>query len=343
MNTLCLLLPLASWTAAAVPVTYVSAGAPTHLILRDIGEMSGVRLEADAGTTWEPLVVRFANVPLEEAKSKIATALEAEWRREGDRHLLFRSGKIEGEQERRSAALREKEIREMQQAVREAMTPWDVSKAIDAHERAGRLLKANPGSPAANAARLESRLAWPQERAILKLVARIDPRDLAAIEPHSQRIFSTHPTRREWPLGSSGAQVITELALEHDEMVSKAGRLSDEVRRAIADPDMNLTFKTTPSRSPVAILHLRVVRDADLLHFVLSEFDEAGSFLSESDIAQPLRTSSPLRPEDFMDAKFAVPEMAREYLKLRRSRSPGARPKAGLLRRPICRSRFGVS
>src|SRR5437868_7113454 len=84
--------PLLIALAFAQTATYETTGERVAVFLPRLGAQLRLNLEAAKSTAADVVVVRFNDVSAKEAMDKIATTLNAEWRKEGSVTFLARTG-----------------------------------------------------------------------------------------------------------------------------------------------------------------------------------------------------------------------------------------------------------
>ncbi len=207
-------------------VTFTNAGAPIPALVEQLSATAKVRLFAPVAFQKDIVTLRVKEARLGAVMDKIADLTAGDWKRADDGYTLTRSGaKLRAEQQAEfeaQVAMFQKAI-DRQKANLVKMEPWDekTAKAVaiglnEAQRSQGR----SDGSMAFDSGawrRIQSLDArGPGGRAMSRIVATLQARDLAALPFEYKIAFSDKPTRLQRELPASVVPALKDLASEQN-------------------------------------------------------------------------------------------------------------------------------
>lgn len=201
-------------------ITYTTPVASIDQVLADLTRIGGVTLRSGTQTKNDVLCLRLKDATVQEVMDRIAEVLDAEWRPSDGGYLLTRTGASELKVQREEAAQRgnaiEAAIRKMLAEVDQTpkLTEEEMRKAADEMRREfesmtrGARGNAGPGLQRAVRGLREMSQKQPGGRAIVRLLAGINPAELGAMGPGTRVVFSTRTTPMQKPLPGNAQQII---------------------------------------------------------------------------------------------------------------------------------------
>ena len=236
-----------------LPATRIEA------ILPKLTQTSGIRFAAMQSVREEVLVCCVEDVPLRDLIAKIAKAATATWTIERDgTYTLGRPREFEERQRKQWADKREAELKELARAFRRRALPeekpWtegDAFNLLTAMSDLNKEAKPDNRRYFEESTKLHERLIG--GRAIARILADIDLRPIANSFPNERVVFSTHPTKAQFPLGKGAAGALREFEGEQVAMADAAKRFP-RVPLSLDQVSGGLVYYTEPlARSPVAV------------------------------------------------------------------------------------------
>jgi hypothetical protein len=265
-----------------VPVTLEARTQSLAKLLEGLSEDVGIRLEADATTARELVVVRVRDVPLPTLMAKLAETIDAEWVERGGRHTLTRPAA-------RAQAQVRKEERQRLESLAKRLEEISLG-----HARQGAL---DEGA----AERLALRIAdlaqtgvrgtyrdirslselTPSSRLIARLLPKVGPVEMAAIPAGRRVVFSTSPNRMQRALPREALDEVLTFAREQNLLASAlegrlAPRNSAQGSYLPYDLDNASTIDAPPAKVLLAVHHTE--RDSYQAEVVVA--DESGKILA---------------------------------------------------------------
>lgn len=183
-------------------ITYTAAARPLAEVVDALAKQSGLKLKVDTDIEDEPLILHLQEVPAKEAMDKIADVFASDWVDHKEYLRLERS-------EKKVAKLRDEWLRHRAQAIKASLNDLvklgsSYPKLDDKNAEAlvDEIVQNENPKPGAN------REAWvanlfkagtksPAHRLFLKILARLDPMEIAKIPKGGRVVFSTNPTRMQ--------------------------------------------------------------------------------------------------------------------------------------------------
>ncbi|HWA84411.1 MAG TPA: hypothetical protein VG820_13295 [Fimbriimonadaceae bacterium] len=209
------------------PVTLTVRAEPIREVCAKLSDATHLSLSVRGTLGDEPLIAKFANVPLATAMSKIAEATDATWTRVGETsYELARTPAIEKREYADHIAMRAKSISD---EIRRSAASIELDKPLNAigveallkARNLGQQLKGIQRSDAIETA--DRKL--PPNRLLIRLLAAIDPTQLAAIPPYGCEVFSSRPNATQHPLPPAANEAIAQFAQERRLMIEGLAKL----------------------------------------------------------------------------------------------------------------------
>lgn len=202
-------------------ITYTGNAVPLRAAVDAISKQSGVKLKVDPDLEEEPIFLRLEQVPMTEALSRIADVFAADWVDHGDYRQLEQSEKRISEIR---AALLSKRVLAIKESMDKLVKTTSEAPPLD-QERAEKIVaayikldaQAQPGRSAdADKQHLALAVQLPATRFGAKILATMDPSDLATIGTNERAVYSTNPNEMQRPLGAFDPAIVAELNRERD-------------------------------------------------------------------------------------------------------------------------------
>ncbi|MBS1714070.1 MAG: hypothetical protein JST30_07000 [Armatimonadetes bacterium] len=176
------------------PLVDVKTWGPARDVVRRLATASGQNLTVSPELAWEPLVLRLKGASVVQVKSRLATALDAEWTVGGDGEVLRPSEAV-------CLARRTAEAQDYQDKVRAALampyTKESVMKLLEERDRAAAAWR--PGKGIAESVSPTGSLMdnSPRQRLAMRLILSVAPAELAASTDEGRSVFAASPTARQ--------------------------------------------------------------------------------------------------------------------------------------------------
>jgi len=177
--------------------SYTTRAVPLHIALESLSKSTGIHLECSPDLDQEPIILRLKDVPVKVAMDKIAYVFAGEWKKIGDRYRLI-EGKAADDAHAQCIKDKAEAFRKgLSDAVATAhldqrFTVVDADKAVEQLVRAEKVRN----NEAIQAARTLS----PAGRMLLRVLQRMDPAEIATVQPNHRMVFSNTPTSLQLPL-----------------------------------------------------------------------------------------------------------------------------------------------
>ena len=264
-------------------------------LLERLSAQTGAHLKAAPNLAQEILFVRVKGVRLEDLETRVAQALAARWKSDGEFKILTRTSADEKAIWNAHVTYRRKLVDEAMKVAANRLEP-----KFDARSLASGLAALGEGGDDlatqrrryTNEAELFAR--GPMARLLDRLVLACNPNDLAAVGPFERRIFRVDPTRMQCGIDQKKYDdAIAAFAAEQQAWQDAAGRATfaeDPTGRMVSDPRAQLNID--PKLGPVS---LEVKRGEMSALFMVNLTDEAAKpfgfgILSQTIYADPART-----------------------------------------------------
>jgi hypothetical protein len=187
-------------------ITYTARALPLRAVVEALSKQTGVKLKAASELEEEPVILRLDHVPLKDVLDKLADVFAGDWVDHGDFKRLERSDeKIAAIR----AALHQKKLVAIRDSIEAIKKRVEQAPALD-QAHAEELVKSYmlldqqypQGGQNTDAAKKHMLLAsqLPETRIGTKIVANMDPEELASIPDNERAVFSTAPNSMQHPL-----------------------------------------------------------------------------------------------------------------------------------------------
>lgn len=183
-------------------------------IAAELEKASGVKLEIYGTLQREILFVDAKHVTLHQLMDRIAQATDAQWTKERETYRLERPGPVVTAQERKEFENRVARVvtyrdRSVEEVSKQA--PWNADSPVKVAESIINTLTRLSTEPAKDTDyKLVEDLSkqQPINRTLLRLVASIDPADLATLGPDERVVYATNPKRSQKAMPSRSLAVL---------------------------------------------------------------------------------------------------------------------------------------
>lgn len=190
--------------------------APAAAAMKQLGAVAHVQLLTSPQTAKDVVCFKFKDVPLSDAMLRIADAIDGSWKQEGHAYRLIRTSAQQNAEVRKEfdetvAGIR-KSIQKRAVALQE-MHPWAKEESEALATKVQSLIKSfNPKDVTSDWYRKGTNLSTqtPIGRALTKVVAALDPVELASLPQEMKTVWSSNPTPTQKPLPSEISQIADE-------------------------------------------------------------------------------------------------------------------------------------
>lgn len=267
-------------------VTYSTVAVPTGRAVQEIAKLTGVKLDVSPSQNRDILVIHVTDVPLRKLMDQIATATTGEWRQDGDVWRLIRDGAKQSAEER-------KELQEQTAKVREV-----IKKLVESHKQKPEIAKGEGEEAEIMAEAMAGMGMFGGSKAVVDLLARVDPALIAGMEKDARLVFGTNPTRMQRPLTIDPAMV-TKMVEEHNK-AAQAWKEAEANRVVTAEEEQMMKWaerftpwlrRRDPITTPPAKALFVITRDGSFMGGTsasLRLFDAKGQVILESTQQIPL-------------------------------------------------------
>ena len=209
--------------ASMANITGDFMGMSAEALVKELAKQSGQDLRASATVQSEVLFMSVHDKPLEDVKARLANAMGAEWKKEGDTWFLTRSGVLAQQQKNKEIADRAERLRAelaKQIEAQAKLAAFDATEANRLAQEFQTAIEAARNGRDPNNWRRVMGLAdqLPGTRAIITLLARMDMKSLAAIPAGARLVFSTNPTQMQTALPSGTVQLAQKMSADQEIM-----------------------------------------------------------------------------------------------------------------------------
>lgn len=215
-------------------------------ILASLSQQVGEKLVCAPGLEKEILMIRVKNVSWPVLKTKLAEVSWAQWRKREDEWVFERPQSLVRLHKEAVLRKRAAEFKSQIKAVNSRLTAWTPatlnqllakqSQAAETEFNAGVETKS-----AAIQAMLRTGIDTPAGRALTRVLALIDPAELASLSRNSMAVYSTRPTAVERKLPDGTGDVLKQFVVEHESYAAGiAGRKDLFAPVAYLDPRFNV-------------------------------------------------------------------------------------------------------
>lgn len=211
-------------------LNYTAAAFPIQRICADLSTQVGVKLRVTDDLANEPLVVRFKDVPLNEALGKIASTVRAEWVRGKEEILLTRPQKLQQKLEEEEYELRLAQVREGIAATRKRLSDQGLLGAAEAQSLVAefaRLENMDPERRNSMAVRQQTaqlNASTPGARFAARIIATLDPEQVANLPEDERIVLSNLPNRMQHPIANWNPAWMDQLVAENNHYVAAMER-----------------------------------------------------------------------------------------------------------------------
>lgn len=207
--------------------------------LEALGKIAGFPLLAAQVVQNDVLVINVADVPVGDLMKRIANVTSCDWQRDGAGFRLVRSEakmRIDEANERRESvdAVRQAIARTVKSnGEQKDMTRAEADKLVQERLAIMDRLQTTENQELNMGAWKEyekMRSGRPIERLLVRVIAQLDPAQLAAIPPGERRVFAVLPTRMQLRLGPGAQQALADFAQDQailNEAADNAGLKRD--------------------------------------------------------------------------------------------------------------------
>jgi len=213
----------------AATLSYRTNAKRAKLVLAEISQVAGMKLEASGATADEILAIRLDKAPVEEAMKRIAWAVSGEWTPHNGGLMLTRQPSLEHAEERREAALTGRAIAESIARRVKLITDNPNFTSVEADRLAAsaagyaKSQEAEQGDQfAPGRVRIEG--SAPIGRALTRLVATLDPADLVSLSVGIKVAYAVDPTPAQRQLAPAASTVLDQFMDEQEEWRAAAMR-----------------------------------------------------------------------------------------------------------------------
>jgi len=214
---------------------------PVAKVVAELSRASGIPMEAAMNLKADVVILRVHDLAVSEIQKKLAETIDATWRSENGMYRLTRTDKQTTEQETRERKYRAKQIADeiaKSKAAREtAMTAESARKLVNQFVQ---MRDKNPNYAFQPYRDLTSAFAaTPSQKAMLTLVSRLDPADLAMLQPGERIVFSDKPTRVQQKFPFDDSDVLSRFGQEQaiwNDAVSAAPAAAPGGTQVAGDP-----------------------------------------------------------------------------------------------------------
>ncbi|MGV3618950.1 MAG: hypothetical protein ACO1SV_26790 [Fimbriimonas sp.] len=229
LASLALVAPVGWAQDVSQKVTFSAPAGRASVLLKKLGDQTGVTLETTNQTKDEVLLIRVKDVPLKDVLERIAKVSDADWRADGNGFRLSRSGErqneaVKAELEARTEALG----RQLKEAMeRQAKLPaWDnaqATKHADRQVAQREAMMRGEGVLRLSGADAFATEETPGGRVLVTLLAGLGPKALAAVGPTHRIVYALNPTRAQRPLAANSGTLLRKY-VENQKLYAEAFR-----------------------------------------------------------------------------------------------------------------------
>ncbi|MBL8059655.1 MAG: hypothetical protein JNK63_02940 [Chthonomonas sp.] len=258
VRSLSVLAALAASVTSFANITGDFMGVTAENLVKELAKQSGEDLKASATVEKEILFLSVNGKPVEEVKARLAAAMGAEWKKEGDTWYLTRTGILAQQQKNKEIAARADRLRA------------ELAKQVEAHaklaafdnDEANRLTNEfQTATEAAQSGRdpnswrkvMELANQLPGARAIISLVAKMDMNALASIPAGGRQVFATNPTQMQLALPGGTVQLAQRMAADQAVFTQVAGSRLGQMGTMITGGGNQGTAPTGPATRALLI------------------------------------------------------------------------------------------
>lgn len=196
-------------------INFKAPAAPAKRIFEELSKVTGVPMVASSPIASDVLLLNLSDVTVGETMEKIATTLNAEWRKEGSGYVLYRGANLEAAEKRAETAARVAEFKtNLNKTIEEQkkLGQFDsgaAKKIVDAQNKMNEELGRQDGG----AFRISGDFnavsrGTPSARAIATLLSRLSDQQIAALTSENRVVFGLNPTRMQLAMPNGSNQIL---------------------------------------------------------------------------------------------------------------------------------------
>lgn len=216
-----------------VRIDLVCVGADVPRVVADLAKVSGVKLTAPAVFKRDIIMLSVHQAPLKSVMERVANLCAAEWKSdETGFQLVVSAEKRRAEEAREREALRAAYARaiEIEKKKAAGLPAWSVDYAKATRAAIDQLDGAATDDNSADRYEILS-ARTPSGRGLTRLLALADPGFLADHWRQGTVVFSTQPTRMQFPMPSGAGPALDALKRECDDWAARTADEPDSPRR----------------------------------------------------------------------------------------------------------------
>ncbi|MBN9502464.1 MAG: hypothetical protein J0H02_11875 [Armatimonadetes bacterium] len=193
-------------------VDFRNVAAPVKSVLEELSKAADTSLSAAPDVASDIIVLNLKGTPLNEALTKIADTLHAEWRKEGAGYVLYRGTNREKADEQAELVAKIQLIRNQiadlsnQQTKAGEFDAKAAQKMVD--EQSKMFSEATNGGVVSLKGNFDDLTkSSPSARAIVSLLRNMSDAQIASLITRTRVVFATNPTRMQSPLPGGASQI----------------------------------------------------------------------------------------------------------------------------------------
>jgi len=287
---LCMFASMAAAQSISTRVTYFTRAARASVVVKELGRLAKIDLQATPNIDGEILVIDVKNQPLSELMSRIATVTDGEWKQVGPAYRLQANQALRSKEERDELEKRAKDIRktilEQDKGERRRLAEWEQVHAYSERQKKvgpsatiDQGLKEKMESLSASFMNFFPDNVGSEDLSIgaittTRLLERVDPVVLAKIKPGDVVVFSTKPTPTQFKLDKNAMSLVNELVEEYN----KNNALSPPQTRRASHGGHTFTFTPPAHIGPISktLVTVDINREFELFEVSLSLYGSDG-------------------------------------------------------------------
>jgi hypothetical protein len=196
-------------------LTYSTVAVPTARAVEEIAKFSGAKLEVSPSQNRDVLVIKVKDVTVRQLMDQIAVATSGEWKEDNGVWRLSRDTAKQGAEERKELVDKTNKVRAAIKKLVEQLKPGKKQTSADGEPVTISAAQAMMGGSGAGG------------KAIIDMLARIDPSLIAGLDKDGRLVFATNPTRMQRPLQIDSAS-ITQLIQDHNREAEAAKKMESD-------------------------------------------------------------------------------------------------------------------
>ncbi len=332
-----LVLVLASIPLSGLPqdlakhASFRCVASPIAKVLPDLSKACGTTFKWAPQTAADVVVLSIKDKPVSEIMKRIAQATGAEWAKEEDGYRLTRSESLNRKQQQDETSERATNIKEalakLSAKIAEIprMDADAARKAIEEGKAGGGDFVTSTGtmrrtirsSGNGTIQMMGGSPSEPSARAIIKLLSKISPTELAQITPSTRLVYSTQANRMQRQLPGNSAAVMNDYVAEQKVFAEVAGE-TDSGRPTLVAPGSSSPTPLEAGLPTKTLLVLTRFGMFDALNAQILVFDDKGATI-ETGFFSISPESKPAEVKDLKsdsDGPIPFSDLSKEFLKL---------------------------